>query len=187
MPIDPANPAVEPDLPPGVPVYSMGAFLASGKSRDKFFGANASPTPPIPVVQPANPFIETAKGLLSRATGGLTKLFGGTEGTGTVATATPAAVGSLADRTRVLEGGLNDLERRSTGFRTSPNIVVAPASGANAANAAFAARQGPTAAEYNAMTPAQRLQYDAYKNLPSAEQQKTPNFYQQMIAGNQGK
>lgn len=177
------------DTPPGAPAYASGplanplptagAVLASGQSPDSYFQPKG-----IPVVQPAGtPALsglgQVAQSLLSRATTGFASLFGGT----TAPAVAAALVSGLANRTKALESGLNELELRSTGFRRTPNIVVANNSAADARNAAFTATQGPTAAEYNALPPAQRKALDNFNNLPSSEKDKQPSFYQKMIAG----
>lgn len=187
------------DSPPGAPNYpsgplsiqkppSVGSVISSGQSPDSFFAAGNPGGPGgLPVLQQQQSGIgKIAQNLLSRAATGLSSLFGGTPATVapvSSALAVPSAGTTVAGRTNALESGLNALELRSTGFKTSPNITVAGASATDAANAAFASRQGPTPAEYNALPAAQRQALDNFKNLPTAEQEQQPNFYQTMIAG----
>lgn len=190
------------DTPPGAPAYASGplavqrpptagAVLATGLSPDSYFNAQGQAKGGVPVVQPTgvtgSGIGQIASNLLNRAATGLSNLFGGSTSQPSPVT-TPAATGvtTIADRTNSLEGGLNALQLRSTGFRpAASNVAVASNSAADVANAAFAGRQGPTPAEYNALPPAQRKALDNFKSLPAAQQETQPNFYQTMIAQGQ--
>lgn len=126
----------EQDLPPGTPAYSMGAFLASGRT-------SVVPPVPSPTVTPTQPTAsvtpgftslgDRARDLVNRATTGISNLLGPTynavksaaaavEDPFRFRTPTEKATGKdfltgapiLANRTSNLESGLNDLERKST-------------------------------------------------------------------------
>lgn len=124
------------DLPPGAPQYAAGplantrptaaAVLASGQTPNTYFQPKDLPVLQPVVAAPASSSLgDLARGLLARATNGISSLFGGTPAV-TPALVDTSNVASIANRTRTLENGLNDLELRSTGFRPPPtNAIIA--------------------------------------------------------------
>lgn len=123
------------DLPPGAPQYAAGplantrptaaAVLASGQTPNTYFQPKDLPVLQPVVAAPASSSLgDLAKGLLARATNGISSLFGGTPAV-TPAPVDTSNVASISNRTRTLENGLNDLELRSTGFRPTNAILAA--------------------------------------------------------------
>lgn len=125
--------AANKDLPPGVPPYSMGAFLASGRSNVAApVTPTAQPTQPTAAATPGFTSLgDRARNLFDRASTGIANLLG--SATNAVSTAiqdndpfrfrTPTEKASgkdfltgapIANRTAALESGLDELERKST-------------------------------------------------------------------------